>query len=85
MIVLRKIKKTSPTQVIGQPLIGSTDGTNRVFTTPHEFKSDRICVFYNGQELISPFDFEVLGANEIKFIYIAPEERDILNATYELA
>lgn len=82
MIVLRKISK-STNVVLGQELIGTIDGANRTFTTPHNFKSDKIVVNFNGQELIGSIDFEVTGLNEIKFIYVAPREHDELHATYE--
>jgi len=83
MIVLRRVKQGTNI-VIGEPLMGMLDGYNKVFTVPHNFKYDKIVVFFNGQELSSYFDFEVTGPNEITFIYILPETRDILNATYEV-
>jgi len=82
MIVLRKISK-STNIVIGQELTGAVDGVNKTFTTPHNFKSDKIVVNFNGQELISSVDFEVTGLNKITFIYITPREHDELHATYE--
>ena len=85
MIVLRKIKKATSNQTIAEPLLGATNGVNRTFTTLQEFNPDKICVFFNGQELISPYDFEVVGANEIEFIYITPESWDVLNVSYEIA
>lgn len=82
MIVLRKISK-STNIVLGQTLSGIIDGVNKTFTTPHNFKSDKIVVNFNGQELIGSIDFEVTGVNEITFIYVAPREHDELHATYE--
>ena len=83
MIVLRKIKRSSNV-AIAESLFGNVDGVNRIFTAPHNFKSDKISVFFNGQELVSPHDFEITGSNEITFIYIAPDNKDVLNATYEV-
>lgn len=84
MIVLRKIGQ-STNVLLGQELSGTIDGVNKTFTTPHVFKEDKIVVNYNGQELISSVDFEVTGANEITFVYVAPREHDELHATYERA
>jgi hypothetical protein len=84
MIILRKIKKGSNV-VIDEPLIGDLNGLNKTFTTPNNFKSDRISIYYNGQKLTSVYDFEITGTNEIELIYLFPGDKDILTATYEMA
>ena len=58
----------------------------KVFTTPDNFKSDKIYINYNGQQLTEDYDFEVWGDNVVSFKYVSPNENfEIINATYELA
>jgi len=58
----------------------------KVYTTPDNFKSDKIYINYNGQQLTSDYDFEVWGDNVVSLKYVTPDENfEIINATYELA
>lgn len=87
MIVLRKpvLSKKSVGVVVADELSGERDGINKVFHTTHTYKRDRITVYYNGQALHAPYDFEQTGENEITFVDIIPQyEDEKLRATYEL-
>ena len=83
MIVLRKISRTN-TIYLTKDLVGAMDGVNKVFNTQDHFNSDNIYLSLNGQVLIKDIDFEITGSNEISFIYQAPEQEDVLSATYEV-
>lgn len=87
MIILRKI--TTSTQgsgasvAIAQGLSGTVNGINKIFTTPHDYRSNRISLLFNGQSLHSPNDFLETNNNEITLINIAPIGRDVLRVMYE--
>ena len=87
MIILRKpatqTLPSSSTLVAGE-LIGDKNGTNRVFTTAFDYQPDGITISYNGQLLYSPYDFEQSDTNEITFVYIKPEDNDIIKAIYQV-
>lgn len=86
MIVLRKIRANTPNIVIGEPLQGVLDGSNRIFSTNSAFISGKILVTYNGQTLQKDFDFEELSPTSIRLLHFAPHTDDInLLATYEVA
>jgi len=86
MIVLRKLGGIGVTSVIvADPLSGTQDGVNQVFTTSTEYVRDRISVYYNGQALHSPDDFTQSGPNEITLIHVFPVEDGELRATYEVS
>ena len=87
MIILRKT--ITPTQgsvcyvAVAQELSGSVNGVNKVFTTPHDYRSNRISLLFNGQALHSPNDFLETGVNQITFNHIAPIDRDVVRVMYE--
>lgn len=86
MIVLRKISTVAGVStdiVLSGALIGVVNGINKIFYTEYNYKSGKITINYNGQELTSPDDFEETDTNEITFIYITPNDTDILYATYQ--
>lgn len=83
MIVLRKISRANIIYV-SKSLVGAVDGINKIFYTQDYFNPDNIYLSLNGQKLIRDIDFEITGSNEVSFIYQAPEQGDILSATYEL-
>lgn len=82
MITLIKPKRV-PSIDISAQLGGQADGQNKIFTTPNDYKSGKISLFYNGQTLHSPDDFLETGINEVTLIYIAPGVESVLRATYE--
>jgi len=88
MIILRKpYRQQKPTTsvVVADELVGEKNGINKIFHTTHKYKRDRITVYYNGQALHAPYDFEQTGDNEITFIDLIPQYPDEkLRATYEL-
>jgi len=85
MIVLRRIVPIDGANIaVARELSGTVNGANKVFTTPHNYKSGRISIQYNGQSLHSPDDFLETGSNQITLISVAPRIDDILRATYEI-
>ena len=85
MIILRKTASSTPgtSAAIAQELSGVVNGVNKIFTTPHNYRSNRISLLFNGQSLHSPNDFLETDNNEITFTYIAPISRDVLRVMYE--
>ncbi len=65
-------------------LLGSKNGTNKVFTTPENYISGEITVLYNGQSLKNDDDFLETGINEITMIYVAPYSDEQIGATYKI-
>ena len=85
MIILKKLSSIpSSNMVISDPLLGSYDGANQTFTTSNEFDSNNIVLNYNGQELTYPEDFDILDSSTVQFIYITPNEEDVVTATYDV-
>jgi len=90
MIILRKPAKPQSQEVyrsgviVADVLSGALDGANQVFSTTYKYKTDRISVFYNGQALHAPYDFEQTGGNEIRLLYVTPLPDENVRATYEL-
>jgi hypothetical protein len=84
MIVMRRIRP-STSILVAEDLTGVKDGVNQVYTTPQNYKANRIIVTYNGQSLYSPIDFLETGDNEITFIYLYPTSEDIIKAIYEIS
>lgn len=88
MIVLRKPyrhEKQDTTVIVADELAGNLDGINRTFRTTYRYKRDRITVYYNGQALHAPYDFDQTGLDEITFVDLIPQYPDEkLRATYEL-
>lgn len=83
MIVLRKLKQNSGV-LLGQPLSGDTDGSNKVFTAGHNFLSNSVSVTYNGQVLKKEVDFLVSAQDKITLIYLTPDNTDVLTINYEI-
>lgn len=85
MIILRKTASPTPgtSAAIAQELSGAVNGVNKIFTTPHNYRSNRISLLFNGQSLHSPNDFLETGNNQITFTYITPVVRDVLRVMYE--
>ena len=85
MIILRKpvVYSQGTSVAVAQCLSGEVNGLNKIFTTPHNYTSNRISLLFNGQSLHSPNDFLETGNNEVTFIYISPNDVDMLRATYE--
>jgi hypothetical protein len=90
MIILRKPAKPQSQEiyrsgvVVADVLAGQLDGYNQTFNTTYRYKTDRISVFYNGQALHAPYDFEQTGGNEVKLLYVRPLPDENVRATYEL-
>lgn len=84
MIILRRLSTASTSVVVAGLLTGDKNGTNKTFTTTYNYKSDRVSVYFNGQALHTPGDFNMTGDNTIEFIYLTPEENDTIRATYEV-
>jgi hypothetical protein len=86
MIVLRKPYRPSleTNVVVADVLAGAIDGSNYVYRTTYKYKRDRITVYYNGQALHSPYDFDQTGDTEITFKYTVPLSDEKVRATYEL-
>lgn len=90
MIVLRKpATQTVPDGlrsgvVVADFLSGAINGMNQTYQTTYNYIPNRITVYYNGQALHSPWDFQQTGDNEIEFIYITPAPGEKLRATYEV-
>jgi hypothetical protein len=85
MIVLRKPYRQHTTVIVADELAGALDGVNRTFRTTYKYKRDRITVYYNGQALHAPYDFDQTGEDEIVFVDLIPQYPDEkLRATYEL-
>lgn len=83
MIILRRISPQTDIRV-AEELSGVMDGINKVFNTVDTYKSGRISVLYNGQDLHSSDDFTESGDGEITLLYIAPFVDDVLRVTYEV-
>lgn len=83
MIILRKIIPQKDIR-ISESMIGVMDGINKVFNTPDNYKSGRISVLYNGQNLHGSDDFIESGDSEITLIYVSPYIDDVLRVTYEV-
>lgn len=66
-------------------LLGSKNGTNKIFNTPEDYVSGEISVLYNGQSLRRDHDFLETGSNEITMIYVAPYDDENIGATYKIA
>jgi hypothetical protein len=84
MIVMRRVRPSTGI-LVAEPLTGVKDGVNQVYTTPQNYKTNRIIITYNGQSLYSPIDFLETGTNEITFVYLYPTVEDIIKALYEIS
>lgn len=82
MIILRKISQQTNIRV-AEELSGAMNGINKTFTTLNNYRSGRISVLYNGQDLHSLDDFIESGNDEVTFIYVSPLVDDVLRVTYE--
>lgn len=56
MIVARRRVQTPKYNI---SLIGAIDGVNRDYATPDKFDAATLSVYYNGQRLIRPEDYDV--------------------------
>lgn len=85
MIVARRRVRTPKYQV---PLVGAINGVNHQYVTPDKFDSLTIALYYNGQRLYRPDDFEIseslgLGTGyDTVTTVIAPVVGDRLFADY---
>lgn len=84
----------------GVPLIGNTDGINRIFKTPDYFEHDLSCgvtiaVYHNGRRLIQSHNSDlrngdyhiiatILGFNTIGFLSFTPNVDSVLVADYQV-
>lgn len=84
MIILRKPGKRITTVIIADDLAGAKNGSNQIYTTSYEYKTNRIGVMYNGQTLHAPDDFTEIGNNTIALTHVYPDDTDELRANYEL-
>jgi len=85
-ITLGGICSVSSDRIIGEHLIGSINGFNKIFTTSNEFISDSIELYINGLKQRNGIDFEVTGENEVT-LSDAPTNigfPDYLTASYSL-
>lgn len=77
---------TIPNDVsVYRDLLGSKNGSNKIFNTPENYVSGEITVLYNGQSLKRDHDFLETGNNEITMIYVAPYDDENIGATYKIA
>lgn len=86
MIILRKPyrKQAQENGVVVADVLSAGSGAG-VYHTTYKYKRDRITVYYNGQALHSPYDFDQTGDDEITLIdYVFPLSDEKLRATYEL-
>ena len=83
MLILRKIIPQIDIRV-AEELVGVMDGINKIFNTSNKYKSGRISIIYNGQNLHGLDDFIESGDDEITLIYISPYVNDVLRVTYQV-
>lgn len=83
MIILRRISPQTDIRV-AEELSGIMNGVNKIFNTVDTYKSGRISVLYNGQDLHSSDDFIESDVGEITLLYITPFIDDVLRVTYEV-
>jgi hypothetical protein len=86
MIILRKpYRKQAQENGVVVADVLSAGANAGVYHTTYKYKRDRITVYYNGQALHSPYDFDQTGEDEITLIdYVFPLSDEKLRATYEL-
>ena len=86
MIILRRLAPSAQQSgsVIADTMTGTINGSNRIFYTSYNYRSEHITVYYNGQALHPSYDFLQTDDNEITFIYITPTSGDNIRASYEL-
>ena len=83
MIILKRFDSRSDRRaVLSDLLSGATDGDNQHFTVTYEYVPGSIEILYNGQTLTSPNDFEEVGPDGIKFIYLRPTDLERFRANY---
>lgn len=61
--------------------IGVIDGTNTVFNTTYSYQPNRVYLYKNGQQLISPGDFTESDDKELTLTF-APKPGDVLFVQY---
>lgn len=61
--------------------IGAVDGVNTVFNTTYSYQTERIYLYKNGQQLVSPTDFTESDDKEITLTF-APFIGDVLFVQY---
>lgn len=85
MIILRKPKSGSTIIILAEVPSGNMDGSNQIYTTAYRYKPGKISVFYNGQALHSPDDFEETGGyKKFELKHLFPDSTDELRVTYEV-
>jgi len=61
--------------------IGTVDGANKVFTTTYSYTTERVYLYKNGQQLVSPEDFTETDDKEVTLRF-APQSGDVLFIQY---
>lgn len=77
------LKKYGPKFVLAESPKGDIDDLNQTYITKHNYESKKITVFYNGQALHSPDDFEEISSNQFRLKYIFPHPGDEIRVAYE--
>jgi hypothetical protein len=61
--------------------IGAVDGVNTVFLTTYSYQTERVYLYKNGQQLISPADFTESDDKEMTLTF-APQTGDVMFVQY---